>query len=161
MTLFPLIWDESKGGRRRERQEKQKLMNRDGVNEQSLSETALMIPHLVSQCQIKTTSTQKQSRSPKLQNNLIGSTVCYCTRVWVVKFTCYAVIYPLLNNAPSRFSFCIHYCMFEIRINSLDIDFVLIPIGQLLKLKQVDKCFQWIIRSFRAVSVSLWRMSAG
>lgn len=77
VTLF--LWSEIKAkwgratGRGRRRQARQRLIKRDGGSEPSLTDMVLMIPHSVSQLQIKTTSAQKQRRSPELQNNLIGS----------------------------------------------------------------------------------------
>lgn len=102
-----LRWKQSEG--RREREDKTRETKTDWGemegNEQSLTETALMIPHSVSQLQMKkkkTTSTRKQSRSPELQNNLIGSAGCYkCVGGWV--YLLWSILVPI---APA---FCIHY----------------------------------------------------
>lgn len=67
--FVPLIRDERKEEEEGKRQETIETKAHRG-NEQSLTETALMIPYSVSQFHIKTTSTQKQSRSPELQKKL-------------------------------------------------------------------------------------------
>ncbi len=147
MTLF--LWSEMKAKRGKEGEGGKDKGNKDWWREQSLTETALMIPHSVSQLQIKTTSTRKQSRSPELQNNLIGSAGCYkCVGGWV--YLLWSILFSVALPIASHFQFMI------LCFKYLDIEFVSIPIRHLLKYKQVDKLTLSVhrIASFHAVSLS-------
>lgn len=104
MTLF--LWSEMKAKWGKEGEGGKDKRNKDWWREQSLTETALMIPHSVSQLQIKTTSTQKQSRSPELQNNLIGSAGCYkCVGGWV--YLLWSILVSIVPPIASRFQFIV------------------------------------------------------
>lgn len=148
MTLF--LWSEMKAKWGKEGEGGKDKRNKDWWREQSLTETALMIPYSVSQLQIKTTSTQKQSRSPELQNNLIGSAGWYkCVGGWV--YSLWSIPFSIVLPIASHFQFIIMCFKY------LDIEFVSIPIRHLLKHKQVDKLALSMIgiTSFHAVSLSL------